>query len=99
MYIQEDFNSSPPSSPTMTSAFMPSSSPIPTSSPVGLSFQTPPTSPPSSPVKDSELEINDESPIPGNTKSVHVDGGYATIPLLGFANQVSEPTLNQVVIN
>ena len=48
----EDCNSSPPSSPLMGSAYMLSSSPIPSSSPPPqVLFQTPPTSPPSSPIK------------------------------------------------
>ena len=58
----EDFNSSPPSSPSMSSAYMLSSSPIPSSSPPPQpSFQTPPTSPPSSPIKDNRVVAEDSS--------------------------------------
>lgn len=59
----EDLNFSPPSSPSISSAYMPSSSPIPSSSPVEPSFQTPPTSSPSSPVKDTQLDS--EIPLSG----------------------------------
>jgi len=53
---------------------------------MGLSFKTPPTSPPSSPVKDTQLEI---------WKNVSMEGRYAPIPFSGFADQVRELIFDQ----
>ncbi|KAF8803847.1 hypothetical protein BYT27DRAFT_6721635 [Phlegmacium glaucopus] len=98
MGIQEDFSSSPPLSPSIDSAYMPSSSPIPSSSPVGPSFQTPPTSPPLSPVKDTQLESrrsNNELLTPGThreLKNVSMDG-----LLSGFADQHSQSIISPEV--
>ena len=91
----EDFNSSPPSSPSMSSAYMLSSSPIPiSSSPPQSSFQTPSTSPTSSPVKDTQVNIGSSKLSTPSThhkfKNISMDGGYTAIPLSGFAGQVCE---------
>lgn len=105
MGVQEDFNSSPPLSPSMSSAYMPSSSPIRSSSPLGPSFQTPPSSPPSPLIKDTQLDTrrsNNELLIPGvhrKFKSLATAGRYSTTPLSGFADQVCELTHDQTVKN
>ena len=75
----EDFNSSPPSSPSMSTAYRLSSSPIPSSSPPPQpSFQTPPTSPPSSPIKDTRVAAEDSSNIVAPSDDATTNTDYET---------------------